>query len=598
MVHFNVVRAVSDISVQAPEADGWKDAAKFNCKGRVVSDVDSKTYRIIAKKERTLSWMEYFGRLCRGFFWISCTLGCALSDKSVRQLFTKGKTSLRFAVVNVPPSLPAPKPKVKKSKKSHSHSSKSYKSKKSKKSSKGKRPPSSVPSFTQPPLPSPIKLPPPAKLNLPPQPVPIKLPPPHVALPPPPAKLNLPPPTAPIKLPPAVPTSPNRDWKKLDMFSYELKEAQKELKSGVVITPGMCQKITVSLPRILTKTAGDGVIFYESRPEYRVFSLAEAPDLVFKMRLEGAVQVDSMKQRFEKMAYAKAVTMRFFQRLLVIPSARLFKIDVQGKTYEMLAEEKLNFDSHISKQEEYYEKMGQRLLPAVSQLANFISQTGYCGTPANDNPIIDDPNLVVKIGFFNFDFEKRPEAGIRSLLRTVSVKNAAAIVNSSAALFSVKQDPLSKIMEERKKEYEEHRRLDRFHSQRKIRKADELLQIDPKHLDFSAHPLDPQRQLPAKTVGILHRFSLYVINHVNQQIVKSSPEGSRRWRRKVVIDLSAKPFDDASTSLVDPTLVAKLLSPEARFNATYLGYVVKKLVDLGLLFKSEMPSGNQLNLQA
>ncbi len=97
-------RIVNDAN-QIPLDCRWSDAPKFNSKNRIVSEsgaeIDivshSNRYKIIAKKERLFSRIERIGRALLGILAIGSSLGFALLAKRVRQLFTKGKCSARFA---------------------------------------------------------------------------------------------------------------------------------------------------------------------------------------------------------------------------------------------------------------------------------------------------------------------------------------------------------------------------------------------------------------------------------------------------------------------------------------------------------------------
>jgi hypothetical protein len=87
--------------------DALAPVAKFNSINRIVdekgntvrSDYTGRTYKIVEKRERTLSGLERFGRGFLGTLAVVSTLCLALFSKSVRSLFTKSKETIRFAIL-------------------------------------------------------------------------------------------------------------------------------------------------------------------------------------------------------------------------------------------------------------------------------------------------------------------------------------------------------------------------------------------------------------------------------------------------------------------------------------------------------------------
>ena len=88
---------------------------KFNSQNRLVNakgnniscEYNGRKYRIIEKRERTFTALERFARGLLGLIAVICTLCLGLFSKSVRNLFTKSKATVRFAVPQ-PSTLLAP----------------------------------------------------------------------------------------------------------------------------------------------------------------------------------------------------------------------------------------------------------------------------------------------------------------------------------------------------------------------------------------------------------------------------------------------------------------------------------------------------------
>ena len=109
MPGFKTINSISEITL----SDKWVPATKFNSKNRLVdekghrvgSDYKGRQCRIIEKRERNFSGLERFGRGLLGTVAVICTLCLGLFSKSIRNLFTKSKENIRFAVLE--PSIPS-----------------------------------------------------------------------------------------------------------------------------------------------------------------------------------------------------------------------------------------------------------------------------------------------------------------------------------------------------------------------------------------------------------------------------------------------------------------------------------------------------------
>jgi hypothetical protein len=553
MVRFNVVNSLSDVSLHAPEADGWKNASKSNCQGRIVLADGSRAplnsvlpaYRIIAKKERLYSWTEYFSRLCSGFFWVGCTLGCALTNKETRQLFTKTKTLQRFAVIHPPKSAAPPKNSPKTSKKSRSFSS--SKSKAFLKSTKKKRKEWEAQRKKAQAL---LKA---------------------TALP--------------------------KAWKEESLSPAERNKAEYQLTQGIQITDAMVRKIMNCHPRIMAKKKGQGITFYNSQDQHSVFSLDVAPDLIFKMQRDHVAQAvgrdNSMKARYNQMVYAKGICLKHGLNHLVVPQAALIRVPIYGKEYELLIEQKLDFDPHLSQQEEHFKGLGERLRPAVEDLTQFICLTGYNDLEPRNNPVLDVAEAEPKIGLIDIEFMKDPRSGLyggqgQGLVNIVGLQQIERIQAVATAHKLNSEEPYQRAIASRTQQNEEDKRLAAFYTQRNIH-GDEQLVANPAQLDFSQHPLNPQKQLPADVAARVQKLAKKVIKKINKEISKKSPGETVAGRRCVMIDTHSDKFSALSTTLVDKAVEqahqARLITDEQYYRATFLGYAVQKLVDLGLVFK-------------
>ncbi|KAF3362455.1 Uncharacterized protein PHSC3_000983 [Chlamydiales bacterium STE3] len=103
MPSFKIINNPSEIKLN----NKWVSVTKFKSRDRLVdekgnkasSDYKGRQYQLIEKRERIFSDLERFGRGFLGTLVTVCTLGLVLFSKSARNLFTKSKANIRFAVL-------------------------------------------------------------------------------------------------------------------------------------------------------------------------------------------------------------------------------------------------------------------------------------------------------------------------------------------------------------------------------------------------------------------------------------------------------------------------------------------------------------------
>ncbi len=95
---------------QIPSYRGWEEVKSFKSLGRVV-DVQGRQVRIIAKKERSFSFIERIERFFLGVLRLLPTLLCSTySWKTLRKLVTAKAETVRFAIPHVVTSSPTSSP--------------------------------------------------------------------------------------------------------------------------------------------------------------------------------------------------------------------------------------------------------------------------------------------------------------------------------------------------------------------------------------------------------------------------------------------------------------------------------------------------------
>lgn len=402
-------------------------------------------------------------------------------------------------------------------------------------------------------------------------------------------------------------------WKREALSPSELANAQSQLREGIRMEVPVINEIQKNLSRIMKKKPGNGVVFYQSQPQHSVFSLEREPRFIFKVLREDAAQIsgkdNSMKARFNLMVYAKAICMKYGLKHLVIPQAALIQVPHEGKVYEVLVEQRLEFDPHLSKQEELFNTLEDRLSPAIREFAEFICRTGYHDVEPRNHPVIQSDGSLehCQIGIIDCEFMGEPHEGLygglgQGLVHLVGLKQMKSIQKIAAVHHLDSQESYQKAVALCKEKNEDEKRLAAFYVQKGIERGDEMLEVDPASLDFSSHPLTPGKQLPVDVARRIQRFALKVISKINEEISTKSPGETVAGRRLVKLDTHHDVFNAYSTTVVDQDVYeayqAKQITDAQYYEATVLGYVVQKLVDLGLVFKVKSRNDGGYLLQA
>lgn len=504
----------------------WSPAVKFNSKNRLVdekgyrvsTDYNGSQYRIIEKRERTFSSLERCGRGFLGTLAVICTLGLALFSKSVRNLLTKSKENIRFAVF-------VPNSNLSSSQRGHS-------------------PQQST-------------------------------------------------------IPYVVSTASKNE-------QYNISEEQ--LQQGISISEETISKIQTCIKNenMLKCKEGDGVKFYQSQKGLqRVFALETDSELIFKMKARETYDIDkdySIKERYQKMIDAQTVIRTYQLGLLVIPNAKLFTVNVDDEEYDIIAERKVDINPHTSAQEKYFQDHAESLEKAIQQLATFICKTGYSDVKWGNISVLkngDSENGNKKIVLF--DVQKTLGAGIglfgdnmgsRGLVGCVTEKQGK-MVAKIARENSIDTSLFSYAHGKRKQEIKEGLELEEYYRNKNIIFGNELLKVDENSMDFSEYP---------KKVEKLKEMTKNVVKAINDHISASSSEEPIKKRRLVLINTNLPPFFSISgIEMVDDELSPNspsLQTNEQYYDATCIGYVVKKLVELGHIYKRININGRGCFLQA
>jgi hypothetical protein len=370
----------------------------------------------------------------------------------------------------------------------------------------------------------------------------------------------------------------------------EQRRSEKELQQGMSISEETVTQIQRCMKNLLQSKKEDGVKLYKCQGNRRVFALDTAPAVIFKMKAYKSCSTvgrdDSMKARYQTMLNAQTVVRTQQLGLLIIPHAKLFNVNAENEKYEIIVEQKLDINSFESAQEQYFEDYADSLNEAIRQLAVFVFETGYNDVEWRNNPILNnslDANGNRKIALI--DIEEMGDArigliggswGRRGLVRCVNEKQGK-IVETVAKEHNIGADFFAEARAQRKEELAEGRKLKKYHETKNIVKGNESVQVDESTLDFAAYAdSDKAKQLKTVTIDL--------VKAINEKILTNSPDESVKGRRYIYIDTQSGFFYEMGKKLIDPVKI-RFKTIEECCNATFLGQAVKKLVDLGVIFK-------------
>ncbi len=372
------------------------------------------------------------------------------------------------------------------------------------------------------------------------------------------------------------------------------KFSEAELQQGVSISDETISKIQTCMTSILNREETDEVTLYNSQHKHRVFSLSSAPDLIFKMDTS---REEPTKRRYEKMITAQTVLRTHQLGLLVIPHAKLFTVTVNGKEHHIIAERKLDINPHESMQEKYYAEYEQSLDEAIRQLAIFITKTGYSDVEWRNNPVLDnslDADGNRKIALIDLEEMDDPEIGLfgggfgrRGLVRCVSERQGE-IVRKVAEENGIKTTSFKGASERRKQEIADRDSLKEFYQTKGITEGNEPVEIDVETIDFSKYP---------EKITRLRENATMLVNAINISITEASPEESLKQRRYIYINTNTRQFSTLLKT-IDEKVDYSRYNDDDYYNATYIGHIVNKLIELKVIHRLVNRNGHGYFLQA
>lgn len=375
--------------------------------------------------------------------------------------------------------------------------------------------------------------------------------------------------------------------------TFRLIDPKKKLEKGINISEDTVSKIQNLIPTILKGQKDDGIEWVSTGNNF-VFKLKENSQLVFKIS-----RGNDIHQRFQNMIKAKEVCLANRLGLLIIPQAKQFT--VSGHSF--IAEEALDFNPKESGQESLYHTCANELNETARQLATFIAKTGFNDVTWRNIPILNEAPQYKgprRIGLIDIEHMRSNVNGfigdcngscglIGCCVSEQQIDTIISEARKQGVPISDKQAQDAK--NQRLKDLQSDKGLKQFYETHGVKNGDEPIQIDEALLDFSEYP--NAKELKALAIDL--------IKEINNRTLESSPEDSVKGRRYIYVNTNppGTPFYGMYNRLIDKDRSPNSYkTDEEYYNATYLGCVVKKLVEVGAIYTLIKRNGHGYFFQA
>lgn len=370
------------------------------------------------------------------------------------------------------------------------------------------------------------------------------------------------------------------------------KASKSRLQEGIEVSEEAVEEIKNRFQEILKgEEASAGIHFYCSND--RVFTLDNVPGLVFKTQRYSHLNGKSMKSRYQKMISAQKIVDEHHLDLLVIPKAKKFKVEVDGKEYEIIAEQKLDVMQNRPLQEQYFEEHAHQLGEAMRQLAIFICKTGYSDVEWRNNPIVNnsfDAQGNQKVALVDTEHQDDVIEGLygvdRSGLIGLVNEEQAQMIEAVAKEYGVNSPiDFEDAFHERKQLLSMGVAFKAYHARKGIVRGNEEIGCDITGLGFDVAEKGTARDRKQVTLGDVAQA---IVDEINRLIVKNNQEeGTVQSKRTILLDTNEEQLFKytrlgyPARSLDD----SPLTSEEKKYR--WFDRVLQALMDQGHIFKFE-----------
>lgn len=164
----------------------------------------------------------------------------------------------------------------------------------------------------------------------------------------------------------------------------------------------MINEVQAYLPKVLNREKTEEIKRFRGQPTHHIFSLTSVPNLVFKLG-------EDMADRCRNIALAREVCQNEGLDDLYIPKSAIFEVEYQGRSYTVLAEERL--EVNLASQKEQYRSTSDKIQRIIRQLTIFICKTGFSDIEYRNIPLFTHEGRL-KVALWDLEEMDSMQAGL------------------------------------------------------------------------------------------------------------------------------------------------------------------------------------------
>lgn len=341
-------------------------------------------------------------------------------------------------------------------------------------------------------------------------------------------------------------------FKKLDAETFKMYEQQ--LNENVNISQEAIDELKGTLSKIAQEPEPKGVVQH-----HKQFTLEKAPGYLFKLDCPGSKLAEGlmMKTAYENMVAVKSVCQLEKFDQLVVPNAKMIKVEACGVAYDVVAIKQVDVDSSKEAQEFYFDEYGSSLDEAVKQLVSLVCKTGLKVYLWDDFPVLNQSfdekgqrkivlnNIVGCDSYVNFSFFGNffQEGGLINCLNEEQGKMMKKIAEDN----HIDLPTFDSAFERRKKVLQENQKMKEFYHKKALTHGKEPITVDVESLGLDLSEVSERKyfsdESKEETIKMtLKDFAELVVKEINTSIQNKPDKATMINKRRLLLSTSNEPF--------------------------------------------------------
>ncbi len=323
---------------------------------------------------------------------------------------------------------------------------------------------------------------------------------------------------------------------------------------------GMTQTIIDKVKEVLPlSNINPEIVWVNGFCSHKAFSLPSLPDLIFiaagdGYELAGKVRFDNdlIDYMFENIKKGEQICKTHNLYLLTIPCTTKLDVEVQGKKYTLLAQERLKYNPQTQK-EEYY-KHAQTMVETFRQLTAFVALTGAERMEWINMPILNpDFPGAKQVALLAWVFMENSKRGIfgragypaPGLVGSAFSEEQLEVVFEEASKGGV--TPPNDTSEETEKTSMDRKKIrlqqiEYYHQLRLFHEEKGIFQNPRKPISIDPWNLNLKEQEKNDTSETMRHVLALVLKHIDEGLKKAPDRSSIEEKRFVIFDGKFLPY--------------------------------------------------------